>query len=271
MNPIKSTNTYKLFNHLVIYRKLIAAMAVHEVRSRYVGSIGGAFWLLIHPLITASIYWFIFSVGFKVLPHGDIPFILFFLAGLAPWLTFQEITTNSAECVVRSPHLVKKVVFPLEVLPIIYLLVGLVPQAAMILFLMCGVLYFHMDWSWAFLSGFYYLFALMFFTLGLGWLFSSINVFFRDVSQGLAVGLGLWFWLTPIVWPLELLPEQYRFWLTLNPVYYIVEGYRDSFLYGIPFWQSGNGHLYFWLFSLCLFLLGRTVFKRLQGDFAEVL
>lgn len=271
LSIFKNSEIYRFFGYLITFRQLIWSMVIHEIRTRYVGSIGGVLWVVVHPLVLAGIYWLVFSVGFKVHPQGEVPFILFFLCGLAPWLTFQETMTNAVDSVIRSPHLVKKVVFPLGALPVVSLFVGLVTQVIMVLVLLALLTYYGFSWSWTMLGGFYYLFALLVFILGFSWLVSSLNVFFRDISHGLTVGLGMWFWLTPIVWPLELLPVQFRDWLSLNPMYYIVEGFRDSFLHGIPVWESANNHLAFWLVAAPLFWFGARVFKRLRNDFAEVL
>ncbi|NQU65639.1 MAG: ABC transporter permease [SAR324 cluster bacterium] len=272
MTFFKNTNVYKFISYLITYHGLIGAMALHEIKSRYIGSLGGVFWLVIHPLVMVSIYWLVFSFGFKVHPQGEVPFILFFLCGLTPWLTFQETLSNAAESIVRAPHLVKQVSFPLGALPMVSLLVGLVSQVVMILILLSGMLFYDMPWAWSFLNVFYYLFALMFFVLGLGWIVSSVNVFFRDVSQILTVGLGLWFWLTPVVWPPELFPADLLCWLKIfNPMYYVVEGYRESFLYGVPFWESSNNHFAFWIISGPLFFFGAVLFKRMRADFVEVI
>lgn len=117
----------------------------------------------------------------------------------------------------------------------------------------------------------YYLAALSVFSLGLGWFFSSMNVLYRDAGQVLGVILNMWFWLTPIVWGLDIIPEKYQYFVKLNPLYYIVEGYRFSFLYHIPLWHSYSVAIYFWAVCLLSFIAGAFVFRRLKPEFAEVL
>ena len=117
----------------------------------------------------------------------------------------------------------------------------------------------------------YYLGALSIFIIGLSWIVAALNVFFRDVSQVLTAILQLWFWLTPIVWFKGLIPEKFHFYLDLNPMTYIVNGYRDSFLYQIPFWENIGFASYYWSLSLVFFILGGLIFRKLKTDFPEVL
>ncbi|MBO94489.1 MAG: teichoic acid ABC transporter permease [Opitutales bacterium] len=268
---IHNTNPCIFLTKILAFRAVIRAMAVREIHSRYVGTFAGLSWAVIHPLVMVGIYWLVFSVGFKVRPGGDVPFIVFFVCGLVPWLVFQEILTMSVNAITKSPHLVKKVVFPVEVLPVVSLLVSLATKVVMLVILLAMITVHSLPWSWLFLQSLYYLIALNIFALGLGWLVSSINVFYRDMGHGVTVIVGLWFWLTPVVWPPSMIPDRFEAWMWLNPMYYIVNGYRDTFLYSIPVWDRGFEHLWFWTICLFFFVLGGRIFQRLQPEFAEVL
>lgn len=268
---IKKTNPYIFLTQILAYRAIIKAMAEREIYSRYIGTFAGLLWVVIHPLVMVGIYWFVFSVGFKVQPESNVPFIVFFVCGLLPWLTFQEVLQTSVNAITKAPHLVKKVVFPTEALPLIYLMVSLVTHVVMLAALLILIAVYALPWSWLFLQAIYYLGALYVFSLGLGWLVSAINVFYRDMSQGVTVGLGLWFWITPVVWPPSLVPPEFLKWMWLNPMYYIVEGFRDTFLYAIPLWEKDVEHLWFWGVCLFFFVLGGRVFQKLKPEFAEVL
>jgi lipopolysaccharide transport system permease protein/teichoic acid transport system permease protein len=117
----------------------------------------------------------------------------------------------------------------------------------------------------------YYLAALTIFSLGLGWLCSALNVFYRDTAQIVGVLFNIWFWLTPIVWEMNIVPEKYSFYVKLNPFYYIVQGYKDSFLYHIPFWEHYMQGIYFWVVCFLTFAIGAFVFKKLKPDFVDVM
>lgn len=268
---LRGTNPYQFGVKVLTYRAIIRAMVVREIQARYVGTLVGGLWLVIQPAAQVAIYALVFSVGLKIKPANDIPFILFFVCGLLPWLTFQESLNLSVSAITRSPHLVCKVRFPTEILPVISLLVCLVTFTVLLVALMILLAVYGMTWSWIFLQGLYYLAALEFLALGLGWLLSALNVFIRDTSQGVTVVLGLWFWLTPVVWPSSMIPEYLRFWALFNPMSYVVEGFKDTFLYRIPLWERGVEHVIFWGICLSLFFIGGRVFQRLQPDFAEVM
>ena len=117
----------------------------------------------------------------------------------------------------------------------------------------------------------YYLFAMSAFLLGLSWFFSALNVFFRDTSQIITVIVNMWFWFTPIVWVIDMVPPEYRYIIKLNPMYYIIAGYKASFVYHTPFWESAKLGLYFWVICLSVFLAGGYVFRRLKPEFADLL
>ena len=111
----------------------------------------------------------------------------------------------------------------------------------------------------------------MLFSLGLGWFLSAVNVFFKDVGQTLSVILNLWFWMTPIVWSQDMLPYPFRILLKLNPINYIVDGYRASFIYHSSISHNPKEGIYFWFVCLAILLVGAITFKKLKPDFAEVL
>ena len=256
-----------------IYRHghLIHAMAQREVKTRYVGTIGGALWAILQPLALVTTFWLVFSVGFRAQGPNDTPFLLYFLCALIPWLTFNEVLNSSTNAVTGNAHLVKKIVFPSEVLPLVYLEAATMTHAVMVVVLMIVTS----------LSGFgpflyalqllYYFIAMSTLLLGLSWLLSSLNVFYRDVAQIVSVVLNLWFWLTPIVWTTDMMPERYRWIASLNPVYYIIEGYRSSLLYAEPFWADARTGIYYWLVALALFSVGSYTFRRLKPEFADML
>lgn len=267
---VKRSNPYYFGVQLWAYRSLVIAMAVRETQGRYIGTFGGMLWMVGHPLATITIYWLVFSIGLKVEPSGDVPFVVFLVCGIVPWLTFSESLMSSVNAITGAPHLVKKVAFPTSILPVVHLLVSMVSHLAMLVILLVLLILNGVPFSWGALQAVYYLGALYVLSLGIGWLVASVNVFSRDVANGLSVVIGFWFWLTPIVWPASMLGE-YSQWLMLNPLYYIVDGYRDAFLGGGVLWDKGVEHLAYWGICLILFVAGGRTFQKLQPEFAEVL
>jgi len=217
------------------------------------------------------VYWFVFSVGFKVKPAGNVPFIVVFLCGLIPWLTFSEALATSANALNANAHLVTKTVFPTEILPLVYLLASLITHTIMLIILLVVLLFTKIALSIYSLQFLYYLFGMSVFALGLGWMLSAANVFWKDVGQGLAVILNVWFWFTPIVWDINILPAKYHIIVKLNPFFYVVDGYKASFIYQSPIWHNPRMAGYFWIICIFVFAMGAFVFRRLKPEFSEVL
>jgi len=272
---MKIFDFYIIFVNLIkkfrVHGGTIKTMAITEIRSRYVDTIGGLIWAVIHPLLIILVYWFVFSVGFKITPPGGAPFILVFLSGFIPWIIFNETLMANANVIQSNSHLVTKTVFPTEILPVVRLLVSLVNHFIMLFILLIIIFISDISFSIYNLQFLYYLFALTVLILGLSWLVASINLFFRDTAHILQALLPLWFWLTPIVWFREMIPQKYQWIIDLNPLVYIVEGYKKSFIYHSPFWEDIPSAIYFWGIGLVAFVMGGLVFRKLKPEFAEVL
>ena len=252
-------------------RGLISSLARNDLRQRYIGTAGGLLWALVQPLVLISTYWFVFTYGFKVGVISDIPFILYFVCGFVPWMMFSDGITQSSAMIVNNPHLVKKVIFPTELLPIVNQTVQLALHLIALAIVAILLIAYQWPMTWYVLQLPYYTVCALALGLGFGWLTSALNVFFRDIGQVVNVVLGIWFWLTPIVWPLDILPPLLRSIMGLNPTYYIVQGYRDSLLIGVPIWDRPGQMLQFWAMAMILLFLGAHVFRRLKRDFVEVL
>jgi lipopolysaccharide transport system permease protein/teichoic acid transport system permease protein len=250
---------------------MIWAMSIREIQSRYVGTIGGMLWSILNPLMMILVFWFVFSVGFRVKPAGGIPFIVVYLCGIIPWSMFAEALTTSTSSIKANANLVTKTVFPTEILPIVNIIASLITHLIMLVILIIVMIFNKIPFSFYNFQFIYYLFGLIIFSLGFGWFLSSINVFYKDVGQILGVTLNMWFWLTPIVWLPEMLPVKYQFFLKLNPMFYIVDGYKSSFIYRFPVWHNYKEGIYFWVICFMVFIIGAVTFKKLKSEFAEVL
>jgi ABC-type polysaccharide/polyol phosphate export permease len=261
----------KFFKQIHVHRAMIKAMAIREIRTRYIGTIGGMLWSIIHPFMTVAIYWFVFSVGLKVQPASGMPFIVVFLCGFIPWLMFQEALSTSATAINANSHLVKQTVFPTEILPVVYLVVSLVTHGIMLIIFAIVLLINNIQFSIYNFQFLYYLFALLVFTLGLSWFFAAVNVFFKDVAQTLTIILNMWFWFTPIIWGADMIPQKYQFIIKLNPMLYIVEGYRASFIYHEPISRNMHVGIYFWVICGMTLFAGAYIFRSLKQEFAEIL
>lgn len=245
-------------------------LALREIRQQYIGSTLGIVWQVITPLVLIAVFWVVFSVGFRVQPASGVPFAVWLTAGMAAWFVFSEIISGSVHCITGNSHLVKKVVFPVQALPVVKVLTAISNHLIFLGILFILILINKIPITWFYLQGVYYFFCMVVLALGIGWMVASLNVFARDTARLVGVLLQVGMWATPILWDIKILPEPYRSIFAANPVHYIVQGYRDSFLYTTPLSDRVDETILFWAITLILFVTGVFVFKRLRPQFADL-
>jgi len=221
------------FQVLLGQRDTIELFVRREIRGRYVNSVLGLSWAVLHPLALLALYTFVFSHVLSVRLGGDggpASFPLYLFCGMLPWLAFADGVTRASSVLVEQTPLIKKVVFPSEVLPAYVVIAALVMEGVGLAVLLPAVVLFGggLGWSLLALPGIVLLQFL--FTMGVAWFLACVGVAVRDVRHVLGVLLTLWMFLTPIVYPADMVPARFRWVLALNPLYYLVEAYRDVVL-----------------------------------------
>jgi len=252
-------------------RKLLLKLTKNDFKQKYIGNFLGIFWAFIQPTATIAVFWFVFQVGFKSQPVDDFPFILWLVAGMFPWFYFAEGLSNGTNSILANAFLVKKIVFRVSLLPIIKLLSAITVHIFFIFFMFAMFIYYGFSPEIYWIQIVYYLFAVSVLLLGLSWITSSVVVFFRDMGQLVAIVIQFGFWLTPIFWSMKMVPEKYYWLIELNPLVYIIEGYRNSMIYHKWFWEEPSATLYFWLVTMFIFIVGGLTFKSLRPHFSDVL
>jgi lipopolysaccharide transport system permease protein len=190
---------------------------------------------------------------------------------MCSWFVFADIINSSVKIIVSNTHLIKKTLFPSQVLPVVKIVSSFIKHLIFLVVLVIFIIIHRMPFSIYYFQFLYYLFCMSVLALGFSWATSALNVFIRDVSHIIGVVMMLGFWGTPIVWDVNIMPPEIQRWLKLNPMYYIVQGYRESFIYFCPFWHHPYQTLYFWSVAIFLFLIGAMVFRKLKPQFADVL
>ncbi|MBT0663411.1 ABC transporter permease [Geobacter pelophilus] len=252
-------------------RQLILEMTRRDFNAKYLGSYLGMLWAFVHPTVYIVILWFIFGYVFRSQPVSGVPYIIWLSAGIIPWFFFSDALSSATSSILENSFLVKKVAFSIGILPLVKLLSTLVIH---LFFMVLIVLLFAGNGSIPPLQTLqipYYLFASLVLLTGLSWLFSALIIFLRDIGQLVAMALQFLFWGTPIFWSVKQLPSKYQPIIKLNPVVYIVEGYRDSLINRVWFWEHWLQTVYFWVIAILLLLIGAVVFRRLRPHFADVL
>ena len=244
-------------------RKLVLSLAKNDFKTKYAGSYLGIVWAFIQPIVTILVYWFVFSVGLKAGTVSDI----------IPWFFFQDALNGGTNALIEYNYLVKKVVFKISILPIVKIISALFVHVFFVAFALLLCACYGYTPSLYTLQIIYYSVCTFLFVLGLVYATSAIVIFFRDLAQIIGIFLQVGVWLTPIMWDIDMLSSHP--WLIklfkLNPMYYVVTGYRDSMLGHVGIWNHASWTIYFWVVTILLFGLGSVIFKRLKPHFADVL
>ncbi|PYS91967.1 MAG: sugar ABC transporter permease [Acidobacteria bacterium] len=252
--------------------ELIESLVRRELAARYRGSVLGLVWTVLTPAVMIAIYTFIFAgiFGARFGARGTTwDYALYLFCGLLPWIAFQESVQTAANVVVAHANLVKRVVFPLEALPVAQVLAALVTQVCGTLVLLVATLIIHRELHATLAWWPVLVVPQVLATLGAAWLVASLGVFLRDTGQALGLLLIAWMFLTPIIYPETVVPARYQTFIKLNPFTPLVRSYRRILLEGAP--PDWGGLLYFTLFALALFILGYWWFAKTRRNFADVI
>lgn len=258
-------------------RHLIWKLAKNDFKKRYAGSYLGAVWAMAQPVVTVVMYYIVFGVIFKMdgptLPNGEVvPQVLFLTAGLVPWFYFSEALNHGTNALLEYNYLVKKVVFKISILPIIKIIAATFIHVFFVCVLLVLAAVYGYYPSVYTLQLVYYSACLFVFVLALCYSTCAVVVFFKDLSQIISIGLQIGMWATPILWNIaDLQNPTIVMLLKLNPLVYIVNGYRSAIYEREWFFTDFFSTMYFWIVTVVLFGIGALVFKRLKVHFADVL
>lgn len=253
-------------------RKLIVSLSKNDFKTKFAGSYLGIVWAFIQPVITVAVYWFVFQVGMRVGSVSEFPYILWLMAGLVPWFYFSDALSSGTGSFIEYNYLVKKVVFKISILPVVKMLSAMIVHIFFVSFVIV------LCWFYGYIPDLYllqipyYILCTFLLTMGLVYITSSVVVFFRDLSQIIGIILQVGIWVTPIMWDASaMLAPKFLKILRLNPLYYIVDGFRDALLGKVWFWEKGLWTVYFWLVTAALLCIGTVLFKKLKIHFADIL
>ena len=267
-------NPVRIVAHLWKYRDLIRQLTWREVVGRYKGSFIGLGWSFIQPLIMLFVYTFVFSVIFKARwgvesDEGKAAFALALFMGLITFSIFSEVANSAPSLVLGNANYVKKVVFPLEILPLVRLLSALINAVFSLGVLFVGILIFNHFIHWTALLLPLIWLPMMMFALGCGYFLASLGVFVRDMGTIIGVLTTILFFLTPIFYPISAVPEPFRIFCRINPIAIFVEDARRVVLWGFfPDWP--------WFFfgmalSIAVLVFGFVWFMKSKKAFADVI
>ncbi|GEQ20930.1 hypothetical protein CBU02nite_14360 [Clostridium butyricum] len=268
----KCRSIVTLTNELRNNKALIWNLSKNDFKTKYAGSYLGITWAFVQPIVTILVYWFVFEFGLKAgSPMANVPFVVWLVSGMIPWFFFQEGLLNATNCMLEYSYLVKKVVFKISILPIVKIISALFVHLVFIGFLFVVAAIYGFYPTQYSIQLVYYSFCTFCLTLAISYATSAMVIFFKDLGQIINIFLQIGMWMTPIMWSYTIVPQSLQWIVKLNPMYYIVEGYRDTFINHVWFFERYFQTVYFWVMTLGLFVIGTVIFKKLKPHFADVL
>jgi lipopolysaccharide transport system permease protein len=259
-----------MMNQIVLLAKsggLISAWTGRIIRGRYQQSALGWLWAIVQPIATAAIFTIVFT-RFVPVDTGTIPYLVFSYTAMVPWTLFSMSLTDMTTSLVQNMNLVTKIYFPREVLPISSMLARLMDFAIAFSFLIIMIVYYRMPFSW---NAIVYLPLILVIEialiLGIGIGCAAVNVFYRDMDPLIKLTIQIWFYASPIIYSVTMVPSSIRDFYYINPMAGIIESYRNVMLQGTA---PGS---YLWISAIIALLLlaaGYWLFKRLENQFADI-
>ena len=255
------------WRELWAYRELLWVLTARDVKVRYKQTVLGAGWAILRPFITMVIFSVVFG-HLARMPSDGYPYPVFVYAALLPWTFFAAVIGTSGNSLVGSSHLVSKVYFPRLIIPLSSVGAGLVDLLISTGILLLMMLYYGVGWSWNLLAAPVLLLFVIFTALGVGTLLSALTVAYRDFTHLTPFMVQIWMYITPVIFPVSLVPERWQWLLYLNPMTGLVEGFRSAFL-GKPFDMTGLGISF--AIAVAIFLAGVAYFEKVERRFADII
>jgi lipopolysaccharide transport system permease protein len=276
MNPHASqpVSFFALSRSLMTNRRLIMQMTKREVVGRYKGSVMGLLWSFLNPVFMLVIYTFVFSVVFKARwnvggEETKTQFAVVLFVGMIVQALFAEVLNRAPGIILANTNYVKKVVFPLEILPVISMGTALFHSSVSLLVLLMAVVLFNGYLYWTVIFAPLIILPLVILTQGLAWILASLGVFLRDIGQTIGILMTVMAFLAPVYYPISALPEKFQPFIMINPLTLIIEQERAVLIFGkMPDW---NGLAVYTLVAIAIALLGYAWFQKTRKGFADVL
>jgi len=253
-------------------RYRLIRLALYELKSMNSGTMLGFLWNFLNPAFQILVYWFVFAVGLNSsAPRGNYPYIIWMITGIIPWFYISNALMSSTISIYNYSSVLKRMYLPLSIVPVKTVLASFLSHCGamvvvFIVFLLSGYK-LRLGCLWIF----YFALCSIAFLIGYALLTSAITVLFKDFQKIMSSVVRLLFYISPVVWVQENLPENIQLILKLNPLSYIINGYRDSILYGsslLIHWKHG---IYFWCVTLLLFVLGCCIHMRFRKKFLDLI
>ena len=261
---------FQVFNEQVKHFYLMLRLASYDVRSKYQSHYLGVTWQLLNPTLQIFIYWFVFGIGIRGgQPIDGVPFLVWLLVGLIPWFFISPAIIQGSNSIYTRISMVSKMKFPVSVLPTITILTNGMNFIFMLVILAIILTIYKVNPGIYLFQLPYYIFCLFFFIFSVTLFFSTISTIIRDFQIALQSIMRMMLYLTPILWQMDKLPQSLVQVLKLNPIYYLIEGFRNTFLSQEWFFQDWGYMLYFWCLNSVLLYIGANMHVKFRKHFVD--
>ncbi len=279
MNPhaSQSISLASLLRSLWRYRSLTLQLAHREVVGRYKGSVLGLAWSFFNPVLMLGVYTFVYSVVFKARwsvgttgnTESKTEFALLLFVGMIVHSLFSEVVNRAPQLILSNQNYVKRVVFPLEILPVVSIVAAVFHAMVSLVVMLLAFALFNGYVHWTVVYAPLVILPLVVLTLGFAWAFASLGVFLRDLGQSIGLLTTVLMFLAPVFYPVSALPEEFRPWMMANPLTFVIEQTRAVLIWGnAPDW---SGLLRYSLVSVAVAWVGFAWFQKTRKGFADVL
>ncbi len=261
-------------HNIVKNSKIVLNLAISDFKKRFVGSYFGIIWMFVQPLATVLVYTLIFQVGFKsVPPVPGVSYVIWLIPGIIPWFYFQDSILQGTQVLYEYNYLVKKIVFNTKLLPVVKLGSVFLSHICFVVIMFIVFIIAKIPISFKSFLVIYFSFALSILSLGIVYITSSVNVFFKDMGQIVSILMQFGMWMAPIMYDESLFLNRAPILIKLiklNPIYYIVKGYRFCMI-NDTFDDFFIISIYYWAITLIIFFIGYRIFDKLKIHFSDVL
>ncbi|PLS01497.1 ABC transporter permease [Neobacillus cucumis] len=249
---------------------LIFRLAFYDIKGKYLMHYLGVLWQFLNPIVQIFVYWFVFGLGIRGgQPIDGIPYFVWLISGLIPWFFINPSITQGANSVYSKLNLVSKMKFPVSILPSVSIISNSFQFIAMLVMLLLILMINGIYPNVYYIQIIYYLICLYVFLYSISLFFSTFTTIVRDFQSLLQTSMKMLFFVTPIVWNTDKLPEQLQHLLMLNPIYYLVEGFRNSLLFDTWFFEDAAYTLYFWALTLIILFTGAALHLKFRKNFFD--
>lgn len=253
-------------------RKRVLRLANYELRAQNSGTVFGFLWNFLNPALQIAVFWFVFAIGLNTQPpQGQYPYIIWMIVGIIPWFFISGAMQSSASSIYGYSAILKRMYIPLSIVPVKTIVSAFIGHLWALVVVFVLIIASGNPISLMVYQLPYYMFGSLFFLMGYGLFASAINVVFKDYQKLFAAFVRLLFYITPVVWVQDRLPENIRFILKLNPLAYIIDGYRNAMLYGVPLSVHWRQALWFWACTIFFFIYGAMVHMKFRKKFMDLL